>query len=52
MSQYVPLISLSVVSSSGEKVAVTESLNRDFHRVSMWCDLRGMKFNVISTIEI
>ena len=28
---------------------VTESLNRDLNRVSMWCDLWGMKLNASKT---
>ena len=27
------------------KVAVAESINRDFNRVNEWCDLCGMKLN-------
>ena len=30
---------VAVVSSPGERVTVTESLNRDLNRISMWCDL-------------
>ena len=36
---------VAVVSSPGERVAVSESMNRDLNRVSMWCNLRGMKLN-------
>ena len=35
--------------SPGEKVTVTESLNRDLNRVSMWYDLWGMKLNAGKT---
>ena len=30
---------VAVVPSEGQRVDVTESLNRDLHRVSIWCDL-------------
>ena len=30
---------VAVVSSTGERVAVSESMNRDLNRVSMWCNL-------------
>ena len=36
---------VAVVSSPGERVAVSESMNRDLNRVSVWCDLLGMKLN-------
>ena len=36
---------IAVVPSPAERVAVTESLNRDLKRVSVWCDLLGMKLN-------
>ena len=36
---------VAVVPSPAERVAVTESLNRDLNRVSVWCDLHGMKLN-------
>ena len=29
--------------SPGERVAVSESMNRDLNRVSVWCNLWGMK---------
>ena len=35
----------AVVPSPGERVAVKEPMNRDLNRVSMWCDLWGMKLN-------
>ena len=41
---------MAVVPSSDIRVAVAESLNHDFGRVSKWCDLLGMKFNA-STIK-
>ena len=34
-----------VVPSPGERVAVSESLNRDLNSVSVWCNLWGMKLN-------
>ena len=40
---------VAVVRSTFMKVAVTESLNRDLDRVSMWCDQLGMKLNVSKT---
>ena len=30
---------VAVVPSPGERVAVSESMNRDLNRVSVWCDL-------------
>ena len=38
---------MAVVPSPG--VAVAESLSRDLMKVSEWCDLWGMKFNVSKT---
>ena len=35
--------------SPGERVAVSESMNRDLNRVSMWCNLWGMKQNASNT---
>ena len=35
----------AVVPSPGERVAVSESTNRDLNRVSVWCNLWGMKLN-------
>ena len=35
--------------SPGERVAVSESMNRDVNRVSVWCDLCGMKLNASKT---
>ena len=32
-------ILVAVVPSPGERVAVTESMNRDLNRVSVWCNL-------------
>ena len=40
---------VAIVPSPGEKVAVSESLNRDLNRVSVWCDLWGMKLNARKT---
>ena len=34
---------VAVVPSPGERVAVSESMNRDLNRVSVWCNLWGMK---------
>ena len=35
--------------SAGERVAVSESKNRDLNGVSVWCNLWGMKLNVSKT---
>ena len=40
---------VAVVPSPGERVAVSESMNRDLNRVSMWCNLWGMKLNASKT---
>ena len=40
---------VAVVPFTGKRVAVTESLNCDLNRVSMWCDMWGMKLNVSKT---
>ena len=40
---------MAVVPSPGVRVAVAESLILDLGRVSEWCDLWGMKLNVIKT---
>ena len=40
---------MAVVPSPGVRVAVAESLIRDFGRVSEWCDLWGMKLNASKT---
>ena len=37
------------MSSPGERVAVSESINRNLNRVSVWCNLGGMKLNVSKT---
>ena len=42
---------MAVVPSPGVRVAVAESLNRDLGRVSVRCDLWGMKLNA-SKIKI
>ena len=39
----------AVVPSPTERVAVTESMNRDLNRVSVLCDLWEMKLNVSKT---
>ena len=36
---------VAVVPSPGERVAVSESMNHDINRVSVWCNLWGMKLN-------
>ena len=36
---------VAVVPSPGERVAVSESMNRDLNRVSVWYNLWGMKLN-------
>ena len=40
---------IAVVPSPGLRVEVTESLSRDLVKVSEWCDLWGIKFNVSKT---
>ena len=40
---------VAVVPSPGEKVAVSESMNCDLNRVSVWCNLWGMKLNASKT---
>ena len=40
---------VAVVLSPGERVAVSESMNRDLNRVSVWCNLWGMKLNASKT---
>ena len=42
-------ILVAVVPSPGERVAVSESMNRDLNMVSVWCDLWGMKLNASRT---
>ena len=36
---------IAVVPSPGVRITLAESLNRDFCKVSEWCDLWGMKLN-------
>ena len=36
----------------GKRVSVTESQYRDLNRVSMWCDLWGMKVNARKTMIV
>ena len=36
---------IAIVPSPGVRVAVAQSLVRDFGRVGEWCDLYGMKLN-------
>ena len=43
---------VAVVPTPGERVTATDSLNHDLSRVSMWCDLWGMKFIVRKTMTI
>ena len=40
---------VAVVPSPGESVAVSESMNSDLNRVSVWCNLWGMKLNASKT---
>ena len=40
---------VAVVPSPGERVAVSESMNRDPNRVSVWCNLWGIKLNESKT---
>ena len=40
---------VAVVPSPGEMVAVSESMNCDLNRVSVWCNLWGMKLNASKT---
>ena len=40
---------VAVVPSRGERVAVSESMNRELNRVSVWCNLWGMKLNASKT---
>ena len=40
---------VAVVPSPGERVVVSESMNRDLNRVSVWCNLWGMKLNASKT---
>ena len=37
------------VQSPGERVAVSKSMNCDLNRVSVWCNLWGMKLNASKT---
>ena len=40
---------VAVVPSPVERVAVSESMNRDLNRVSVWCNLWEMKLNASKT---
>ena len=40
---------VAVVPSSGERVSVSETTNRDLNRVSVWCNLWRMKLNASKT---
>ena len=40
---------VAVVPSSRERLAVSDSMNRDLNRVSVWCNLWGMKLNASKT---
>ena len=40
---------VAVVPSPGEKVAVSESMNSDLSRVSVWCNLWGIKLDASKT---
>ena len=37
------------MSSTGERIAVSESMNLYLNRVSVWCNLWGMKLNASKT---
>ena len=43
---------LAVVPSPGERAAVSESMNRDLNRVSVWCNLWGMKLIASKTMTM
>ena len=43
---------VAVVPSPAQREAVTESMNRNLNRVSVWCDLWGMKLNGRNTKTI
>ena len=45
-------ILVAVVSSPGEREAVSESMNRDLNKVSVWCYLWGMKLNASKTKDM
>ena len=47
--QEVRLKYIKVTATPGERVAVSESTNRDINRVSVWCNLLGMKLNASKT---
>ena len=40
---------VAVVPFPGDRVAVSESMNRDLNRISVWCNLWGMKLNASKT---
>ena len=40
---------VAVIPSPDGRVAVTQSLNRNLNRVSLWCDLWGLKLNASKT---
>ena len=40
---------VAVVPSPPDRVTVTEYTNRDLNRVSVWCDLCGIKLNASET---
>ena len=40
---------VALVPSPGDRVAVSESMNRDLKRVSVWCNLWGMKLDASKT---
>ena len=43
---------VAFVPSPGERVAVSESMNRDLNRVSVWCNLWGIKLNASKTMIV
>ena len=40
---------VAVLPSPSERLAVSESMNRDLNRVSVWCNLWGIKLNARKT---
>ena len=43
---------VAVVPSPGERVAISESMNSDLNRVSVWCNLCRMKLNAHSSSSV
>ena len=42
-------VTQDLFSGTHERVGVSESMNRDLNRVSVWCNLWGMKLNASKT---